>query len=64
MSTHGSVAAKVREDKERNPHRYCPRCLWRLKPGERCGKHGLAAPAEVLPPNPQFRGYGYDDGPL
>ncbi len=38
--THGSVAAKVRAAKERNPMRYCSdmRCLWNLLHGP-CPKH-------------------------
>ena len=38
---HHHVAARVRQNKEANPERYCSdkRCLWRLSSGE-CPKHG------------------------
>lgn len=34
--THGSVAKKVRERKERHPEKYCrvKNCLWRVPAGE------------------------------
>ncbi len=44
MSTHASVAAKVRAAKEKWPLRYCtePKCLWNLLSGP-CPKHKRAA---------------------
>lgn len=40
MITHGSVAKKVRLNKEAHPELYCPvgRCMWRTG-GGRCPKH-------------------------
>lgn len=39
--SHGSVAKKVRENKENHPERYCSttNCLWRLSSGP-CPSHG------------------------
>jgi hypothetical protein len=34
----GSVAAKVAIHKRENPHRYCPKCLWRTEGGP-CWRH-------------------------
>jgi len=52
MPTHGSVAARVRLNKEVNPQYYCPvnPCLWRTYDGRTdtyspCGKHGLMHPS-------------------
>ena len=44
--TRGSVAASVRENKEKHPERYCAnsRCLWSLRGGKPCPKHPVAAP--------------------
>lgn len=41
--TRGAVAAKVRENKERHPERYCSakNCLWRVASGK-CPKHPYA----------------------
>lgn len=38
--THGSIAARVRKNKEAHPERYCPvpNCLWRSG-GQLCPKH-------------------------
>lgn len=51
MSSHGSVAKAVREQKERHPQWYCPdpKCLWRLSSG-RCPKHGEPAAPKVIEP--------------
>lgn len=40
----GQVAAKVRENKERHPERYCSHkgCLWAVSSGK-CPKHPYAA---------------------
>lgn len=40
MTTHGSVAKRAREAKERNPTLFCSdkRCLWRLTSGA-CPRH-------------------------
>lgn len=55
MPSYGSVAAKVRQHKEDHPERYCPvpRCLWRLEPGQKCGKHGKTAPQPEAKPETQ-----------
>lgn len=39
MASHSSVAAKVREHKEKHPELYCPKCLWRTGGGP-CPRHG------------------------
>jgi hypothetical protein len=55
VSSHGSIAAKVRADKEANPSRYCatdPRCLWRIKDRNGnptpCMKHPCRVPETEL----------------
>ena len=40
MPSHGSVAKSERERKERNPHLYCPKCLWMTGDGRSCPRHG------------------------
>ena len=42
--TRGQVAAKVREQKEKHPERYCSArgCLWAVRSGK-CPKHPHAA---------------------
>lgn len=55
--SHGSVAAKYRQDKENYPESYCqePRCLWRLSSGP-CRKHAQrievreGGPVDPAPP--------------
>jgi len=48
MATRGSVAAKVRQEKEAHPERFCEvrGCLWRVKhhagPDTPCRKHPKA----------------------
>lgn len=41
MSTHGSVAGRVRRRKELKPADYCPdpRCLWNVKSSGPCPHH-------------------------
>jgi hypothetical protein len=44
MTSHASVAAKVRADKEEHPEKYCSnaKCLWHVVPGvTECRKHAL-----------------------
>jgi len=50
--SHGSVAAKVRQEKEASPERFCsdPRCLWRLSSGP-CPKHGKAPAQDQIHPS-------------
>lgn len=53
--THGSVAKKVRERKERYPQDYCmaKNCLWRVHDTPCCPKHAreLLAKMEAEAPN-------------
>lgn len=37
--SHNSTAKKVREDKEKHPELYCPKCLWKTYGGP-CPRHG------------------------
>jgi hypothetical protein len=51
MITHGSVAAKVRKEKEAHPERFCPvrNCLWKIVTpwgASPCRKHPVTV-AEV-----------------
>jgi hypothetical protein len=52
MSSHAGVAKSVREDKQRHPELYCPKCLWKTaklnretqeyEGGGPCPRHGGA----------------------
>lgn len=54
--TRGSVAAKVRADKEEHPERYCsePRCLWRIqKRDSRTARGWISDPCPKHTPTPK-----------
>ena len=48
MPSHGSVAARVREDREKAPHLYYGRSLWRAKVGDEIVEVSTGRRAEVL----------------
>lgn len=54
MTTHGSAAKMVRENKEAHPENYCrvARCLWRTggPTGSPCRNHPVATPAPAAKP--------------
>lgn len=54
------IQAKVAQDKEREPEKFCPvrRCLWRTGDGSRCPRHAVT-PAPPVDDGPQDNWGGF-----